>query len=135
MCRKLLVISSVFAALVAVNFNTSDAEAARCCRNRSRCCHGGYYGGHHGGCNVGYAHNHCGGCNTGCNVAWNGGCGQQVVMHGCAVQPCAAQGGCPVQGRLIAQPEAAPATAAPAPAPPPEPGAEANPAPAPAPGT
>ncbi len=124
MSRKLLILSSVFVALVAVSFDTSNAEAARCCRSRGRCCHRGYGGHGHGSCGAhgGYAGCHTG-CNVGCNVAWNGGCNAQVAVQGCAVQPCSLQVGCPVQGRLIAQP-VNPATAAPAP--PPESGAQPN---------
>lgn len=107
MCRKLLVLSSLIVAMGAVTFDVSEAEAGRCCRNRGRrCCNGGW-GGCHGGC--GYA------CNTGCHV----GCAPQVAYNNCcAVQPCSFQGGCPIGGRLIANPNAPPAAPPPgAPAP------------------
>lgn len=96
MSRKLLVLSSIVVAMVAVSFDTTEAEAGRCCRNRGRrCCNMGYAscGHYHGGCNIGY--------NTGCNT----GCVQQVAYNNCGtIQGCGPQG-CPVQsGRLMAQP-------------------------------
>lgn len=97
MSRKLLVISSLFVAMIAVSLNANVAEARRCCR-RTRCC------------NVAWS-----GCNTGCNmqVAVNT-CAPQNV---CAINSCAPQ---QIQGGFNAQPAPDAATAAP---PPPEPGA------------
>lgn len=116
MSRKLLVLSSLIVAMGAVTFDTSEAEAGRCCRNRGRrCCNVSWGGcGHRGGC--GYA------CNTGCNV----GCGPQIAYNNCCVaQPCSFQGGCPVGGRLIANPDGTAAAPAPYPAAPaPQPTAE-----------
>ena len=83
MSRKLIVVAGLLSAVVAITFDTSVAEAGRCCRAR-RSCGGGY--------NQGYYNT---GCNTGYNMACNpGGPGP------CAVNACQPAAG----GRLIADP-------------------------------
>lgn len=102
MSRKLIVVTGLLAAVVAVTFDTNVAEAGRCCRSR-RSCGGGYWN----GCNNG--------CNTGYNTGW---------QNGCAVNACQATPG----GRLIADPNNPAAPQAEVVAPPPP---DAAPAPAP----
>lgn len=129
MSRKIIVVTSLLTALVAVTFATNDAEA-RCRARRSRCCNQGYNGGGcNSGCNTGYS----GGCNTGYSTGCNTGYGGCAVQNACQ----------PAGGQLMAQPQAEvvspppeASNAAPAPAPAPAAPADAPAAPAaPAPAT
>ncbi|MDB5335099.1 MAG: hypothetical protein JWN70_718 [Planctomycetaceae bacterium] len=105
MSHKLIVVTGLLAALVAITFDTNVAEA-RCCRARRSC----------GGYNQGY------GCNTGCNTGYQNNCstgacqvapGQLMAQPGQSAAPAAAP-----QAEVVAPP---PPEAAPAPAPAPAP--------------